>query len=609
MTRRSFFLLQTLLLVGCSASVPPEAMVVPAGIRLNAQPASDHDELPATLSVDLQLPARSTQALPGTWDTATLRLEHASVLTDPRQKTLIKGAQIVASGSTYVATAALGGGLRPQSGYTLTVDLWNGGAFSSLVGEKQVTVNLVAGPNAVTVPMIVYPAFAFTSFSPATGSPGTSVTLNGQGFSVLPSITQATFGTAGAMQAITPSTLTSTTLSTTVPSDMSPGGKTWQVQVGTSVAFRTGFTVVGMVGNRYASTSGGGQQQDPAVAYGNNQYLSAWTDSRATSGAGIYGVRMSTTGSVTGSEIVIANLAAQSSKPAIAYDSTNNRYLVAFESNNAILGQIVKSDGTLLGGTITLGSTTGTRGNAKVAYDPTNLQYLVVWEDSRAGTNVIYGQRLASDGSLIGGNVSLVSVASVAQSRATVAYSAIANKFLVASTSQSSPMQVAGRLINPDGTAGGSVLTIGSGANNQTDPAVAVDAVSGDFFVVWDGAVTGFRDHIMGQRVSKAGSLVGGAVTINSVNSLKEAPHVAYEPARGTFLVTWGDNRSTDTDLYAVHVGLDGAQWGSEFPVASQTNIQTKGEVAVDPTSRRGLVLYEETVGATKKVYGHLTYH
>lgn len=609
MKTRRWHLLLIALIAGCSAAPPLGPSAGSTVGRMSVQPESPLEGLPASLKVDLRVSSRSVQTLPTSWDTATLRLEHASALTSARTRTLAKGTGLVASGSAYVASSAFGGALRPASGYVLTVSLWNGGANTTLVGEKQVSANLVAGANAISVPIEVFPALSLTGFSPASGSAGTSVTLSGQGFSVLPSQTQVSLGTAGDMQSVTPSALSSTSLTATVPSSLGPGSKTWQVQVGSSLAARTGFTVLGTLGSPVAASAAVTQQQDPAIAFGGGQYLAAWTDSRPASGAGIYGVRMASNGSVVGSDIVIATTAQPCSKPAIAHDSVNNRFLVVYESNSAIWGQLVKPDGTLQGTSFSIAAAAGGRSDAEVAFDSTSGQYLVAWTDTRAGTSQIFAQRVTAGGALAGGNFSVVSVTGTAQTRASTAYSALANKFLVTNLSQTSPMRIVGRIVNPDGTFGSGVVTIGSGTGNQTDPAAAADPVSGDFFVVWDSAVTGFRDNVLGQRVSSAGALVGGTVTVSSFNSLKEVPHLVFEPSRGTFLVTWGDNRGSDTDLYAAHVSLGGTFWGSEFPVVSGSNVQTKGEVAADATNRQGVVFYEETSGSSKKVYGQLTFH
>lgn len=608
MKARRWQLLLIALVAGCAAVPPGVPAVGSSGARLSIQPAGEPDEMPASLTVGVQVSERSIQTLPASWDTATLRLDHASALAAARVKTLAKGSGLVASGSAYVATSAFGGALRPVSGYLLTVSLWNGGANATLVGEKQVSVNLVAGPNAVSVPIEVYPALSLTGFSPATGSAGMAVTLSGQGFSVLPSQTQVSLGTAGDMQSVTPTSLSSTSIAATVPSSMGPGTKTWQVQVGSSLAARTGFIVAGILGSPFEASPAVSQQQDPAIAYGNGQYLAAWTDSRPASGAGLYGARI-TSGGTVGPDFLIASSAQPASRPAVAYDGASDRFLVVYESNNVILGQLVNADGTLDGTSFIIASAAGTRSDAKVAFDSTSNRYLVTWTDARTSPLQIYGQRVSATGGLVGGNFAIVTVAGVAQSRSQVAYSATANKFLVVNTSQSSPMRVVGRVVNPDGTFGSGVVTIGSGTGNQVDPAVAADPVSGDFLVVWDSAVTGFRDSILAQRVSSAGALVGGSMTVSAFNSTKEVPHLAYEPDRGTFLISWGDNRGSDTDLYAAHMALSGTLWGSEFPVASGPNGQSKGEVAIDAANRRGLVLYEETAGTNKKVFGQLIFH
>ena len=66
----------------------------------------------------------------------------------------------------------------------------------------------------------------------------------------------------------------------------------------------------------------------------------------------------------------------------------------------------------------------------RVAYNSTDNTYLVVWEDNRSGTYQIYGQRVDADGSLLGSNFNL-HASSYDCRYPDVAYSSTSNIWLV----------------------------------------------------------------------------------------------------------------------------------------------------------------------------------
>ncbi|MDB5100208.1 MAG: hypothetical protein JWM80_4629, partial [Cyanobacteria bacterium RYN_339] len=228
--------LLALALAGCDAApaTPPTPLTL--------QAATAADELPARLVVAVEDAGRQLQALPATWDTAEILLTHPTALKQPITLTLAKGTGLVASGPKYV-TAMPFGTLRPKGGYTLTVDLWNGGVGGVLVGEKQQNVNLVGGVNNVVVSMTVLPALALTSSNPTHGLPGDAVTLTGKGFSVLANKESLTLGG----QATPITAATNTTLDTTLPA-LPPGTYPWGVTLGSATASLAGFLIDGILG-------------------------------------------------------------------------------------------------------------------------------------------------------------------------------------------------------------------------------------------------------------------------------------------------------------------------------------------------------------------------
>ena len=93
----------------------------------------------------------------------------------------------------------------------------------------------------------------------------------------------------------------------------------------------------------------------------------------------------------------------------------------------------------LIGNSIDLSSgLTLQRASPSVAYNTSNNEYMVVWFDLRnqpTTGNDVFGQRLSVDGSLLGGNIP-IAIEIGSQSNPFVSYNSIDNSYLVAWKSQ-----------------------------------------------------------------------------------------------------------------------------------------------------------------------------
>ena len=100
--------------------------------------------------------------------------------------------------------------------------------------------------------------------------------------------------------------------------------------------------------------------------------------------------------------IAICTAASVQYSPSVAYDSANQRFLVAFEDhrNGAatgrdIYGQVVNAGGTLFGGNFDICIAPNSQYYPSVAYDSANQRFLVAWQDLRNSATTgwdIYGQ-------------------------------------------------------------------------------------------------------------------------------------------------------------------------------------------------------------------------
>ena len=108
-------------------------------------------------------------------------------------------------------------------------------------------------------------------------------------------------------------------------------------------------------------------------------------------------------GAYYGSEILIYAPASNNyaESPSVAYDSANQRFLVAWNDRRNssttgadIYGQLITAGGALYGGNIAICTAADNQSAPSVAYDSVNQRFLVAWEDYRNGASDvnIYGQ-------------------------------------------------------------------------------------------------------------------------------------------------------------------------------------------------------------------------
>ena len=280
-----------------------------------------------------------------------------------------------------------------------------------------------------------------------------------------------------------------------------------------------------------------------------------------------------------------------------AYDSYNDRYLVVWAEyrwetdDEQIYGRIINADGTsfTVGSDIIISNAAGYQSRPGVAYDSANRRFLVVWQDNRSGNYDIFGQLLDENGGRVKNNAGsiipdisdpadnfLISAAAGNQTDPSVAYDSFNHRFLVAWTDPANAGDIKGRVVSADGTAFAAEFSISSNASVQSNPSVAYDDYNHRFFAVWVDTRDIDIDHpsntnIYGQIINSDGTLTGWtAVNANFVVSdnvsLQGYPAVAYDSVNRRFLVVWEDDRNAPTvsnDIYGQLVSSDGSLYNT----------------------------------------------
>jgi hypothetical protein len=246
----------------------------------------------------------------------------------------------------------------------------------------------------------------------------------------------------------------------------------------------------------------------PAVAYAlvADRYLVVWNTSQTT-GDGIEGQALSTTGALLGSNLVIAAGTEQLGyhyNPDVAYNRSRDEYLVVWQRESvspyaaAIYGRRVEGSGTPMGtGGFPIYGQSDFDALPAVAAIPTELnqgRYLVVWEHraSFTGNGRIYAQRLKGDGSP-DSTVLPLSAPSTSEDDgvAVTAGSEGGREFLVAWTHEwggGTTLNNRARTVPLVGSALGAETDLGSGsmANAWVPPSAVAAGRLGDFLLAYE---------------------------------------------------------------------------------------------------------------------------
>ncbi len=249
-------------------------------------------------------------------------------------------------------------------------------------------------------------------------------------------------------------------------------------------------------------------QDQPAVLFGNTNYLVVWRDYRSGGYTDIYGARVTTDGLVLDSTgFVVSQAALSQSSPALAYDGTN--YLVVWGDNRRgtltdyydIYGARVSPSGVVLDPSgFRISQMLNYQDHPAVAYGETN--FLVVWHESwyvhSGDRHAIYGSRVTTDGAVLDTTSIIVSQGGRMQDEPALAFDGV--YYLV--VWQYSPVytwDIYGSLVTSEG-ASSLPFMVSDGQNDQRSPSVVFDG--SDYRIAWWDNRSGGSSDIYGARVT-----------------------------------------------------------------------------------------------------------
>jgi len=321
----------------------------------------------------------------------------------------------------------------------------------------------------------------------------------------------------------------------------------------------------------YVSAGCPADRRYPDVTYNSahDQYLVVWEQNEASNGSSIRARRVSGTGQVLDStDIAIrgpgSNLYTPV-KPAVAYASTSDRYLVVWAETwhptpitYEIIGQVMTDTGGLEGSQFTISQGSDSREEPDVAYNRHANRYLVVWQQQAGALWDVHGQQVHGGGGLYQGDITIAyyTKASTAPAVAAIPTTPTGDKFLVVWEVLYAPSDrdIYGRLVAEDGTPDTDFWISWVNGLDESRPAIAGTENNLQYFVAWRHPQGVVDVPIRGRAISYAGALLGQEAVFTGVAA--DYPAVAAGPV-GDILVVWQDQPvlATNTNIY-------GQLWG-----------------------------------------------
>ena len=193
---------------------------------------------------------------------------------------------------------------------------------------------------------------------------------------------------------------------------------------------------------------------------------------------------------------------------------------------------------------------------------------IIAWRDSRSGTSHIYAQRLSSAGvaQWTTDGVAVCTADPHGQYSQTIIADGAGGAIIAWRDSRGDMGDIYAQRISSAGAVQWTFdgVALCTAMDNQQVPAIVADGTGGAI-VAWVDPRAGSSD-IYAQRISAAGAVLWTAdgVAVCTATGEQLAPTVATDGAGGV-IVTWSDQRSGTTDIYAQRISAAGTvQWTAD---------------------------------------------
>ena len=331
-------------------------------------------------------------------------------------------------------------------------------------------------------------------------------------------------------------------------------------------------------------------QFHPSLAFDGTNYLVVWDDDRYDNND-IYCTRLDISGNVLDHGGIYITYRA--SHPEVSFDGSN--YLVVYVRDGNIYGIQVSPTGVLIGSQFTICSWWNAQHCPSISFDGTN--FLVAWQDERNGNNDIYGTRVNQSGIVIDSAGIPISIDSTSQKNPSIAFDG--TNFLIAwPDNRNGDDDIYCARVNQSGivldTTG---IPISTEENSQCFPSVLFDSTN--YLIVWNDKRNGNED-IYCARVSQSGIVLDTTgILISTMLAWMAAPAVSFNGTN--YQIVW----EAGYNIYGARVSTSGIVLDtSGILISTMVNQQTVPAVSFNGTNY--LIVWEDSRGgdANADIYG-----
>ena len=354
-------------------------------------------------------------------------------------------------------------------------------------------------------------------------------------------------------------------------------------------------------------------QQASTMAFvpSQSQFLVVWNDLRNRNnfdynGWAVYGQFVNSSGGFQGNNFALSPLGVEYRTPPLAaHDVAIGRSLVVWGTTGGdILGQMINNDGTFFGNVIPIASTNTYEGIPALAFDPTQGRFLVAWL-GLTNDYPIYGQLISHEGVLEGTSF-IISDVSSAKLELKAVSDTQGGRFLIAWRDYRGIdiYSIRGQMVNSNGALQGSEITIADALGSQIFPDLVYDSENRCFLVTWsdDRRFGGSAYEIYGQLIAADGVPMGSNFLISPYGGYAHA--VSFDPSTTHYFLTFPKfgNR-----IHGQYIAADGVVQDEAIALSDLEGVQEAPHLAYDSSSRRFLATWTDHRNGSRDIYGHTT--
>ena len=295
-------------------------------------------------------------------------------------------------------------------------------------------------------------------------------------------------------------------------------------------------------------------------------------------------------------------LSYQYSKPDIAYDATNNRFVLVAEFHYAaddhdIYSILLNASGVAIPGTFTYVDLTGVNWrNPKVANNNFAKTFMVVAEHGLDGERAIWGSTVDPATGAHGAQFEVVGYDGKEKINPDIGGDSLLSPptyFLVVweSVFSEDDHDIFMRLMNANGTAAGDATALDFAATNQSNPAVSKSNRGAQWAVVWQSNVSPGNENIWGARMNWNGNIMSPAQVLNGDAESHKRPQVS-SPMANQYLIAYEQDWTIHLQL--VNNSLATVDISSLVDLGNDTFTQPRLSPTVDADGSKFVLGYAE---------------